>query len=301
MTRNIRFTSLFLLLTLMILSYSNVFAKDLLPIRCDHSLVHVEAVAATKTKDGNIEYWYCRNCENYYSDENATKMISKADTLILADDHSHSVSYIADRSSTCTTEGNTAYYYCSDCDKYYEDQDASIPITKESTIVEATGHKSSNRWLSDNSMHWKECMYGCGTKLGIASHIWDSGTVTKQSTTTQYGEKTYRCKTCGYQKRESILKQNPLKLTKTKKTYKAKQLKSKKKTFVVKVKNVQGKLSCSINKTGKKNGIKVKKVKAGYKVTMPRKCKKGTYKLTIKAAGSNVHTAGNKMFTIVVK
>ena len=44
-------------------------------------LMHIPAKAATKTAEGNIEYWYCEGCNKYYSDAAATKEIAKADTV----------------------------------------------------------------------------------------------------------------------------------------------------------------------------------------------------------------------------
>lgn len=44
-------------------------------------LKHVDAKAATKDAEGNIEYWYCEGCNKYYSDAAATKEIKKADTI----------------------------------------------------------------------------------------------------------------------------------------------------------------------------------------------------------------------------
>ena len=44
-------------------------------------LKHFPAKAATKTTEGNIEYWYCEGCGKYYSDKDGTKEIKKADTV----------------------------------------------------------------------------------------------------------------------------------------------------------------------------------------------------------------------------
>ena len=44
-------------------------------------LKHFPATAATKTTEGNIEYWYCEGCGKYYSDKDGTKEIKKADTV----------------------------------------------------------------------------------------------------------------------------------------------------------------------------------------------------------------------------
>ena len=44
-------------------------------------LKHVPAKAATRTAEGNIEYWHCDDCDKYYSDKGGTKEIKKADTV----------------------------------------------------------------------------------------------------------------------------------------------------------------------------------------------------------------------------
>ena len=48
----------------------------------NHSdLKHIDAKAATKDAEGNIEYWYCEGCGKYFSDKEGTKEIKKADTV----------------------------------------------------------------------------------------------------------------------------------------------------------------------------------------------------------------------------
>ena len=44
-------------------------------------LEHIPAKAATKTAEGNIEYWYCEDCDKYFADAAATKEIKQADTV----------------------------------------------------------------------------------------------------------------------------------------------------------------------------------------------------------------------------
>lgn len=36
--------------------------------RCNHNMTATEAVEKTCTEDGNIAYWYCSECEKYFSD-----------------------------------------------------------------------------------------------------------------------------------------------------------------------------------------------------------------------------------------
>lgn len=45
------------------------------------NLKHFPAKAATKTTEGNIEYWYCDGCGKYFSDKDGTKEIKKVDTV----------------------------------------------------------------------------------------------------------------------------------------------------------------------------------------------------------------------------
>ena len=45
------------------------------------NLKHFPVKAATKTTEGNIEYWYCEGCGKYFSDKDGTKEIKKADTV----------------------------------------------------------------------------------------------------------------------------------------------------------------------------------------------------------------------------
>lgn len=56
--------------------------------------------------------------------------------------HKHSMKYVAAKSATCTSAGNIAYYYCSECGKYFADKAGSKEISKASTVVKAKGHKA---------------------------------------------------------------------------------------------------------------------------------------------------------------
>ena len=46
------------------------------------SLIHFPSKAATVASTGNIEYWQCEDCENYYSDEQGKHQITLQDTII---------------------------------------------------------------------------------------------------------------------------------------------------------------------------------------------------------------------------
>ena len=48
----------------------------------NHNYEKTPAKAATVTETGNIEYWQCKDCKKYFADENGTKEIKLADTVI---------------------------------------------------------------------------------------------------------------------------------------------------------------------------------------------------------------------------
>lgn len=69
-------------------------------------------------------------------------------------DHTSSLSKIDYLSPTCTKDGNIAYWHCTVCDKYFKDEGLTQEITKEDTILKATGHKYTTTptwsWNEDN-------------------------------------------------------------------------------------------------------------------------------------------------------
>ncbi len=74
-----------------------------------HTMEYVEAKDATCTEDGNVEYWYCTDCENYYADEKGKNKISIADTVIEETGHTYSDVWSSDsdyhwHASTCGHE-----------------------------------------------------------------------------------------------------------------------------------------------------------------------------------------------------
>ena len=48
----------------------------------EHTITHTPAQAATYEADGNIEYWYCEDCNKYYSDSACTNVITQAQTVV---------------------------------------------------------------------------------------------------------------------------------------------------------------------------------------------------------------------------
>ena len=98
------------------------------------------------------------------------KITVEADTTVTAQwkdvppVHVHTLELKEAKQVGCTEEGNTAYYVCTGCGRWFEDATALAEITdKSSVIIKPTGHS------------------------------WDEGVVTKEPTYTSEGVRTYTC------------------------------------------------------------------------------------------------------------
>ena len=115
--------------------------------------------------------------------------------------HTHNLTLVPAKAPTCTEKGNTAYYTCDGCDKWFEDATGASEITdKTSVILAETGHSASD-WKSDNTDHWKECtVVGCGVIIegSKAAHTAGEWIIDTPATATTSGSKHKECTVCGY-------------------------------------------------------------------------------------------------------
>ena len=113
--------------------------------------------------------------------------------------HTHNLTLVPAKAPTCTEKGNTAYYTCDGCDKWFEDATGASEITdKTSVILAATGHSASD-WKSDNTDHWKECtVVGCGVIIedSKAAHTAGEWIIDTPATATADGTKHKECTVC---------------------------------------------------------------------------------------------------------
>ena len=113
--------------------------------------------------------------------------------------HTHNLTLVPAKAPTCTEKGNTAYYTCDSCDKWFEDATGASEITdKTSVILAATGHSASD-WKSDNTDHWKECtVVGCGVIIegSKAAHTAGEWIIDTPATATTSGTKHKECTVC---------------------------------------------------------------------------------------------------------
>ena len=130
-----------------------------------HNTEHISGKAASCTKTGNLEYWRCSICGEYFIDEDFTQSVDEAGVIIPA--LGHAMAETEAKAATCTQDGNNRYFTCSTCGKVFKDKQGTQETTAQVEILPALGHT---------------------TKL----------VDTVAPTCTQPGNKTYYvCETCG--------------------------------------------------------------------------------------------------------
>ncbi len=195
----------------------NEIAKDSWVIEAlGHNMTKTEAKAATCTEAGNSEYYTCSGCGKYFSDAEGKNAIEKDSWVIEAT--GHNMTKTAAKAATCTEAGNSEYYTCSACGKYFSDAKGENEIAKDSWVIEATGHKLTKTEAkaatcteAGNSEYYT-CS-GCGKffsdaggKNEIAKDSWIieandhnmTKTAAKAATCTEAGNSEYyTCSACG--------------------------------------------------------------------------------------------------------
>ena len=214
--------------------------------------------------------------------------------------HTHNLTLVPAKAPTCTEKGNTAYYTCDGCDKWFEDATGASEITdKTSVILAATGHSASD-WKSDNTDHWKECtVVGCGVIIegSKAAHTAGEWIIDTPATATKSGSKHKKCTVCGYTMATETIpaaKKNPAKkIVAAKKKINAKKGKTAKIVIKVTAKNPKKVTTDAVKVSGKK--IKVKKItkKAGKITIKVKALKKGKRIVKIKVGKASTKVTLN--------
>lgn len=127
----------------------------------------------------------CHICGDEYGDVNASN-------------HTNLVKTEA-KPATHLTEGNTEYWYCDGCDKYFSDEAGTNEIALEDTVIpKLTEHTADGTgWHRDGESHWHTCE--CGEVIDKAAHSY-KWVIDKEATATETGLKHEECSVCGYAK-----------------------------------------------------------------------------------------------------
>ncbi|MFU2518695.1 MAG: fibronectin type III domain-containing protein, partial [Clostridiales bacterium] len=111
------------------------------------------------------------------------------------EEHTHNLTLVAAKAATCTTAGNSAYYTCDGCDKWFEDATGSVEITDKTSVEIAPLNHDWNApaytWNADNTVctATRTCKRDAGHKETSTATV--TSAQTKAPTCTAKGETTY--------------------------------------------------------------------------------------------------------------
>lgn len=102
--------------------------------------------------------WSVKTYEANGSKEGAEVYVRTLDFSLRYVTHNHVMTYVAEKKVSCTENGNSAYYYCELCDKYFADAAGAREISKDSLTIPATGHDL--RYTAEGAVMTEVCSRG---------------------------------------------------------------------------------------------------------------------------------------------
>lgn len=102
--------------------------------------------------------WSVKTYEANGSKEGAEVYVRTLDFSLRYVTHNHVMTYIAEKKVSCAENGNSAYYYCELCDKYFADAAGAREISKDSLTIPATGHDL--RYTAEGAVMTEVCSRG---------------------------------------------------------------------------------------------------------------------------------------------
>ena len=100
----------------------------------------------------------------YFSDAEGQNEIEEDSWVTEAIGHNLTAHAAVD--ATCTEAGNSAYWSCDRCGKFFSDENGEAEAEENSWVINAKGHE------------------------------WDEGVITTEPTCTEKGVKTFTCSVC---------------------------------------------------------------------------------------------------------
>lgn len=180
-----------------------------------HTLTETPAAPADCVNAGNSAYYTCTECNKFFSDAAGENEIEANSWVIPA--LGHNLVETPAQDPTCEGEGNTAYYTCTRCNKYFSDAAGENEIAENSWVLAPINHDYS-AWVYDGAdakTHTKTCSHAnCEHDTVTEACSFDEGVVTTEPTATTEGVKTYTCSVCGGTYTETIAKKATITIAK---------------------------------------------------------------------------------------
>ena len=147
-----------------------------------HTDVLDEAVAPTCTETGLTEGKHCSEC--------GEELIARTIVPALG----HNMTTITANPATCTDPGNSAYFTCSNCGKFFNDEVGETEIAEESWIIPTLGHEwgtPTYTWNNDNSKVTATRICAHDSEHVETETVNVTSEITKAATCEAKGETTY--------------------------------------------------------------------------------------------------------------
>lgn len=172
-----------------------------------HAMVHNDAVAATCTTDGSVEYWHCTKCNKNYADESGNLELDtvKVDAL------GHKMTHNEAKPATCTEDGTKEYWTCERCNKNFADENGKNEI--ENIVIKAAGHQYGEYVVTkpatcteagEETATCSVCQDKVTREIKAMGHQYGEYVETKPATCTEKGEKIAVCSVCQTEVKEEI-------------------------------------------------------------------------------------------------
>ena len=172
--------------------HKRVCSRDSEHIMYEHHRWNGGVVTTPATEDAEgVMTYTCTVC-----DETRTEVIPK-------EEHQHDLVPTAAKAATCEEAGNSAYWTCSKCGKYYSDAEGNDEITEGSWIIEALDHDWGEWQKHDSNQHKRVCSRD-SAHIQYEDHNWNEGEITTPATEDAEGVMTYTCTVCEATKTEII-------------------------------------------------------------------------------------------------
>ena len=123
------------------------------------SLTHVPAADATCVAGGNIEYWYCAECGEYYSDAEGKYVIENKESVVLPIDKNNGHAYKLDSYTDNRDGTHTANYKCENDEFHtYSLDPVSHDFANGDCVCGAVKPVTYNGWTEINGelYHYKD-------------------------------------------------------------------------------------------------------------------------------------------------
>lgn len=126
---------------------TEITAAKVVPAK-GHNMTKHEAVAATCTGEGTVEYYTCANeaADVYYADNQGAQKLESISTPKTA----HQLVAVPEKKATCKDAGAEAYWNCITCQKKFSDDKGEHEIDAPSVIPQTEDHTPVFNMTQDN-------------------------------------------------------------------------------------------------------------------------------------------------------